>query len=537
VTKLSLLLKVLEGENEETLGKTYKLFHERALPDLGDNIKCGNSLIGPDFYEGKQLSLIDEEERYRINAFDWNAEFPDIFPSPAGRGKGEGNSGFDAVIGNPPYVRQEALKDSKEYFKKSFSAYNGVADLYVYFIEKGISLLRAGGLFSYIVANKWLRANYGKAMRQWLKKQHIVEIVDFGDQPVFSQATTYPCIIVIQNKQPAATFSSTVIKNLDFSDLSSYVQQHRYEVQQEALDDAGWSLLDQGSQALLSKLRRSGIPLGQYVDREIYYGIKTGLNEAFVIDAATRRKLIQEDPRSEEVIKPFLAGRDIKRYEPLKPQRYLLFTRRGTDIREYPAVKNHLWQFKEKLMPRPKAWQGGKWPGRKPGAYQWYEIQDTIDYYAEFEKPKIIVPAIVRCASYAFDTSGFYSNDKTTIIPTSDKYLLGLISSKLIDFYMHSISSTKRGGYFEYKPMYISKLPIRTIDLSDSSEQEDHNRIVALVETMLRLHKDLQTAKTDHEKSLIQRQIDTTDKEIDNLVYELYDLTDEEIRIVEEVTK
>jgi hypothetical protein len=143
----------------------------------------------------------------------------------------------------------------------------------------------------------------------------------------------------------------------------------------------------------------------------------------------------------------------------------------------------------------------------------------------------------VRSASYAFDTGGFYSNDKTTIIPTSDKYLLGLISSKLIDFYMHSISSTKRGGYFEYKPMYISKLPIRTIDFSDSSEQQDHNRIVGLVDTMLRLHKELQSAKTDHEKSLIQRQIDATDKQIDQLVYELYGLTEEEIKIVEEGTK
>jgi hypothetical protein len=483
-------------------------------------------LIGPDFYEGKQLSLIDEEERYRINAFDWKTEFPEIM----------NNGGFDAVIGNPPYVRQEALRDSKEYFKKTFSVYNGVADLYVYFIEKGISLLRTGGLFSYIVANKWLRANYGKAMRQCLKKQHIVEIVDFGDQPVFSQATTYPCIIVIQNKQPAATFSSTIIKNLDFSDLSSYVQEQRYEVQQEALNDAGWSLLDQGSQALLSKLRRSGIALEQYVDRKIYYGIKTGLNEAFVIDEATRQQLIQEDPRSEEVIKPFLAGRDIKRYQPLKAQRYVLFTRRGIDIREYPAIKNHLWRFKEKLMPRPKAWQGGKWPGRKPGAYQWYEIQDTVDYYREFEKPKIMYAEIASRGQFALEEHGYYSSTTAYIMGSDSKYLLGILNSRLWTFLFSQVTSTIRGGFFRWKFEYMSPLPIRAIDFSDPADEANHDRMVELVESMLKLHKDLQSAKTEHEKSLIQRQINTTDKQIDQLVYELYGLTVEEIWIVEEAT-
>lgn len=171
--------------------------------------KCGNSLIGPDFYDHQQMSLFDEEEIYRVNAFDWNAEFAEIMK----------DGGFDAVIGNPPYVRQESLTDFKPYFEKRFSVYNGVADLYVYFIEKGVSLLRQGGFFSYIVANKWFRANYGKPLRQWMKLQHILEIIDFGDLPVFKQATTYPCILVIQKKAPGPTFRAVTIKTLDFGDL------------------------------------------------------------------------------------------------------------------------------------------------------------------------------------------------------------------------------------------------------------------------------------------------------------------------------
>ncbi len=135
----------------------------------------------------------NDDEFYRINAFDWNKEFPDVFEK----------GGFDAVIGNPPYVRQELLKGQKEYFNGHYEVYHGVADLYAYFIEKGISLLKDGGQFSYIVANKWMRANYGKPLRSWLKSKRIEEIIDFGDLPVFKQATTYPCILRVAKRRTA----------------------------------------------------------------------------------------------------------------------------------------------------------------------------------------------------------------------------------------------------------------------------------------------------------------------------------------------
>ncbi|HOP48472.1 MAG TPA: TaqI-like C-terminal specificity domain-containing protein [Desulfobacteraceae bacterium] len=523
VTKLSLLLKALEGEDEQSIGKQMALFQKRVLPDLSNNIKCGNSLIGPDFYEHQQMSFLDEEEIFRVNAFYWNTEFAEIM----------NNGGFDAVIGNPPYVRQEGLGYLKNYFEKHYSVYHGVADLYVYFIEKGVSLLKQGGFFSYIVANKWFRANYGKSLRQWMKRQNIFEIIDFGDLPVFKQASTYPCIVVIQKKAPVQVFRAVTMKTLEFGDLKDYIKQHSHEVRQDNLDESGWSLANQGTSDLLDKLRKRGIPLGEYVGGKIFYGIKTGLNDAFVIDDATREQLIAEDPKSGEVIKPFLAGRNIKRYQPLSSEKYVLFTRRGIDIDKYPAIKNYLTKFKENLLPRPKDWKGEKWLGRKPGSYQWYEIQDTIDYYQEFEKPKIIVPAIVKSASYAYDAKGFYSNDKTTIIPTKDKYLLGLIGSTTLDFYIHSISATKQGGYFEYKPMYISKLPIRTINFNDPTEVALHDQMVSLVDKMLDLHKRLTKSRVPHTTETLKRQLELTDRQIDQLVYRLYDLTDEEIKIVE----
>lgn len=183
-------------------------------------------------------------------------------------------------------------------------------------------------------------------------------------------------------------------------------------------------------------------------------------------------------------------------------------------------------------MPKPNGWIGENWQGRKPGPYKWYEIQDTVAYSEEFKKQKIIIPAIVQRASYAFDKNGFYSNDKTSIIPTTDLYLLGVLNSKVPDFVMHTISSTKQGGYYEYKPMYIEQLPIRTINPSDPTDKAMHDEMVALVERMLRLHEEKGQAGARPVGEL-ETDIRATDAAIDALVYRLYGLTDEEIKIVE----
>jgi NOL1/NOP2/fmu family ribosome biogenesis protein len=308
-------------------------------------------------------------------------------------------------------------------------------------------------------------------------------------------------------------------------------------VNRKKLDDGGWSLANKVGQALLDKIRKTGVPLGEYVKGAIYYGIKTGLNEAFVIDAETKKRIIEKDAKSKELIKPFLAGRDIKRYQEPTSDKYLIFTRRGVDIGKYPAIYDHLMQFKEQLKPKPKGWKGKKWKGRKTGSYKWYEIQDAVDYYEEFEKPKIIIPAIVKAGSYLLDENKFYSNDKTSIIPIRDLYLLGLLNSKTLDYVIHSISSTKQGGYYEYKPMYLHQLPIRIIDVQRKSEKSCHDKMISLVNSILALNKKLAEANTEHDRNVLQRQIAATDGQIDRLVYELYGLTEEEMAIVENSTK
>jgi len=529
VTKLSLLLKVLEGESKDVYEKQQKLWRERALPDLGSNIKCGNSLIGPDFYNDRQTILIeDDEEMFQINAFDWNAEFKKIMDE----------GGFDVIIGNPPYVRQETLGKLKEYFQQHYQVYHGIADLYAYFIERGVSLLKENGIFSYIVANKWMRAHYGVPLRTWMKQQ-IDEIVDFGDLPIFQRATTYPCIIRISKRAKQTTINATQVKTLDFSNLQDYVKKEHYTINRNDLDNSGWSLTNKNVQGLLNKLKIIGQPLGEFVQKKIFYGIKTGLNEAFVIDQQTRDKILSLNPQSNELIKPFLLGRDIKRYGTPKTNHYLILIPKGWTrlhsggVRDgwswfkqhYPSIAEHLTPFEKDAEKR-----------YDKGEY-WWELR-SCDYYNEFEKPKIILPDISIRGNFTLDRDGgVYCVNTAYIISSADKYLLGILNSLLMTFYYENVSSRYRGGYLRYIYQYMIQLPIRNINSSNQKDKSLHDKMVNLVEQMLDFHKRLTRVKTDVEKTMFQRQIDAIDKQIDQLVYELYDLSNDEIKLIEENTK
>jgi hypothetical protein len=431
------------------------------------NIKCGNSLIGSDYYEGRDLKLFSGEEFKSVNAFDWDGKngFPEIMKA----------GGFDCVIGNPPYVRQEMLSEFKEYFQGHFKVYHGVADLYAYFIERGISLLKSGGRFSYIVANKWMRANYGGPLREHLLKSGIAEIIDFGDLQVFQDATTYPCIITVI-KGSAGVFNASKVGDLDFSDLRTYLDGRRFTVSPASLTDEGWSLSDEKTAKLLEKIKSKGVPLGEYVDGKIYYGIKTGLNEAFVVDDETRKRLIKEDPKSKEIIKPFLAGRDIKRYETPVADKFLIFTRRGIKINDYPAIKEYLSQYRKQLEPG---------TGRKPGSYEWYEIQDTVAYYEEFEKAKMFLPDISLKGNFALDSvGGVYCVNTAYIIGSDDKYLLSILNSRLITFYYKNLSAVFRGGYLRFIYQYIVQLPIANKITGNAAAQEMESLVSQIIDVV-----------------------------------------------------
>ncbi len=518
VTKLSLLLKCMEGETNATIQALS--FNERILPSLEKNIQSGNSLIDTDYYSNE----LDFGEEKKIKPFSWQKAFPEVFKQ----------GGFDAVIGNPPYVRQELLGKQKEYFQRRYKAFHGVADLYTYFIEKGISLLNEKGRFGFIVANKWMRANYGEPLRKWLKDQNIEEIIDFGDLPVFKAATTYPCILICTNEKANGSLQVTNVKTLKFDTLQNFIAENRTILSTDSLEDSGWNLGSDAEQRLLKKIQHAGVPLGDYVGGKIFRGVLTGLNEAFVIDEATKNRLIAEDRKSEEIIKPFLAGRDIKRYAAPRSNKYLIFTRRGIDIENYPAIKNHLLQFKKQLMPKPKVFKGDKWPGRKSGSYKWYEMQDAIDYYEEFEKPKILWPGISSVlTAFAFDYNKYYGNDNNQLIISNDTYLLGILNSNLSKFQLLNICDRVQGGFYRLKIIYVAKLVIKNIDFRNEFEKYFHDDIAKNVHQLLKLNEEKQQSKLQSKTDQLQSRIDYHEARINEIVYKLYGLTEEEKKLVE----
>jgi hypothetical protein len=576
VTKLSLLLKVLEGETRQTVQSLLGFLHERALPDLGNNIKCGNSLIGPDFYEQPELPLLTDDDRLRINVFDWLAEFPHILrrqsasdklqetpaapldytwpgvplhgayaskpakaspkPPTAGPAPVRWEGGFDVVIGNPPYVRQESLSAYKSYFGLHYEAYDGVADLYAYFMERGVQLLRDGGLFSVIVSSSFLRATYGEPLRRALKRHAAIRrIVDFGGKPVFTGAKdTYVCIPLLEKgggHQPVEVSKVGSLKNLK---LDEHVAAHHYSIPHERLSPEAWSLKSDAEAAVFDKIMQAGKPLGDCVGHRFYRGITSGFNEAFIIDAQTREELITQNASSDKIIHPLLGGEDIRRYVSRKTDRWIIFTRRGVDLTDYPAIRRHLEKWKEDLTPKSSKHANR---GRKPGRYAWFEIQDDVAYYEAFDCPKIIFPDICKGPRFSLDTEGHYLANTAYCLGTDDRYLLGVLNSRLFWFAISNISIPFgiRAGQYRYRLIYqyMEKVPIRVMDLSNPTDRSAHDRIVILVEQMLALHRQRAAVRTPFEKTALERQIAVTDEQIDRLVYGLYGLTPEEIKVVE----
>jgi adenine-specific DNA-methyltransferase len=277
-----------------------------------------------------------------------------------------------------------------------------------------------------------------------------------------------------------------------------------------ALRDEGWALERSHVLALMDKLRTVGKPLSEYVDGKIFYGIKTGLNEAFVIDEETKARLIAEDPKSAEIIKPWLRGRDINKWRAEWAGLYALFTRRGTDIEQYPAIKKHLEQFREDLEPKKKNTDKH---GRKPGPYKWYEIQDNIAYFEEFEKEKILWPGITSEIVFGLGAKGQFGNDNNQLIISSDRCLLAILNSRLIRFVLQQICDTVRGGFYRMKMIYVEQLPIPPA--TDTQQAP----IIERVQQIL-------VAPDSPD-------VPQLEAEIDLLVYDLYGLTEEEIVVVE----
>lgn len=434
----------------------------------------------------------------------------------------EFEDGFDIIIGNPPYVRQEEIKEFKAAFKELYDCFTGVADLYVYFYERSIKLLKTGGVLTFISSNKFFRAGYGEKLRAFLsQKTSLQQVIDFGDAPVFT-AISYPSIVILTRGKPNKNQARVMTwqPGPPIGEFASVFQANNFSMSQKELNSDGWRLESPAVLRLLEKLRKAGKPLGEYVNNRFYRGIVTGLNDAFVVDRVTRDRLIGEHKSSAEIVKPFLRGQDIKRWEVRSQDLWLIFTRRGIDLQEYPAICKHLNAFKKQLMSQPSNWdekKNGKWPGRKPGSYEWYEIQDNIAYWREFEELKVAWGNLAKTPQFTFVGKGIYINAPATFFVSDSKYLLSILNSRVTQYLVSQSAAARQGGFLEFKPMYIYPVAI-------PSTSEDQQRVLTkLVDQILAAKK----ADPDADVSALEA-------EIDQLVYSLYGLTGEEIAIIEE---
>lgn len=553
----------------------------RKLNNLNQNIKCGNSLISDPAIAGDK-------------AFDWHKEFPNVFA----------NGGFDVVIGNPPYVQLQNLGNmSDNYAKCGYQSYNKSADLYCLFAERGYNLLKKGGLQSFIMPNKWMLVDYGKELRQFLSKTAMQQIINFGDVQFFQDATIYVCIFVtrksaVKGNVLAASFN----KKTYHGDFPGEVPAALQEFEPATFAEEPWIIRDATHSKILDKMSQNGIKLKD-LPIEIYRGVLTGYNDAFFIDGQTRNRLIADDPKSADLIKPLLRGRDITVWNTENADLYLINPHNGdkekgippVNIEEYPALKKHLDQFIEKLKKR-----GDK--GDTP-----YNLRNCA-YLDEFSKPKIVYPNMTSAFPFSYDESGSVCNDKAFIITSKDenfplKELLAMLNSKLTKLWIWYNCPELQGGTREIRKAYFENFPVPKELLSNDNDADTtttrghaffstrgHAPLSVATDRMLALHSALQNKvgkflhriaesynltkttqnleqfynldfkafakeleKQKIKLTLLQKdeleeyfnaykaeclalksQIEATDNEINQMVCELYGLSDEEIAMINE---
>ena len=519
VSKLALLLKMLENEGDAAD------LEEPLLPDLSGNIKWGNSLIGSDFFSGRDLAAQDDEELLRVKPFDW--------ASGSGFGGIMAAGGFDAVIGNPPYVRMEEFKDIKPYLRSKYTVHADRMDLYGYFVEREHELLRDGGLFGMIVSNKFIKARYGKKLRNYIAdKANLKEIFDLAGLPVFSGATVRTVIILSTKGTDQGSVRYVAVMPVeDFESISnssmklSMVRDElSYSIQHEQIAGDNWNFAPPQTYNLLNRLQESNQSLVDFISPlPVCMGVKSGLTDAFIIDESTQREIIAANPEAEEIIKPLLNGRDIRKYQINYGNNHLIYAYHGVDIARFPAIEKYLSQFRERLENRATK-------------QEWYELQQPQFRFAEYmNSPKIIFPDIGTTTRFALDTVGYYGTNTTYFLPVTDKYLLCILNSQLAQFYFEQVCAGLEGTgdtYLRFFGQYLSGFPIRAIDFDNSADVQMHADMVALVDEMLGLHKQLAGASAV-KRGVIEALIERTDKQIDGLVYRLYGLSGAEVKIVE----
>ncbi|WP_232314972.1 Eco57I restriction-modification methylase domain-containing protein [Picosynechococcus sp. PCC 7003] len=456
ITKLSLWLHTAEKGQR--------------LTNLDGNIKAGNSIVADTQYDPK--------------AFDWEKAFPEVMA----------DGGFDVVIGNPPYVRQELLSPFKPYLEQHYECYDGVADLYVYFYEKGVKLLKPQGMMSYIVTNKWLRAGYGEPLRKFFaEKTEVEQIIDFGHAPIFKDADTFPCIVVVkkpEEKKAATPKSPTLIcpvprERLADLNLTQYVNNEGYQVKQDRFSHGAWSLERQEVDDLMAKIRAIGIPLKGFLKEQLLCGIKTGFNNAYLIDDIKRQKLVNSDPKANNLIVPYFRGNGLSRWHTLHDQTYLILIKSSAnhlwewsqaqnissaeDIfrNSFPSIYSHFIEYKTDLKKR-----------SDQGLF-WWELRSCA-YYDTFTQANIFWKDLSFNSQFCLSLENSIPEMTCFCLETNDLWKLGILNSPLMWSYLWRNTPHGKDEALRLKKKYMLNIPI--VEPLDSIRVETEERVSELIE-------------------------------------------------------
>ena len=448
--------------------------------------------------------VIEEVKGNKIyeNAFEWRFEFPEVLDD-------EGNFiGFDVIIGNPPYIQLQKMgSDSDALEKTGYKTYTKSGDIYSLFYEQGFNVLRDNGLLMYITSNKWMRANYGESLRKFfVERTNPLLLIDFSGNQIFDTATVDTNILMFAKQKNEFKTLACMIKEKLLNNLSVFVSQQA--VISDFRNSESWVVLSPLERQIKEKIERIGKPLKEW-DISINYGIKTGYNDAFIINGDIRKELIEQDPKSEEIIRPILRGRDIKKYGYDFADKYVICARLVSDIpNNFPAIIKYLEQFKgEKKLGDNSTTKVFKRPW-------WSWMQEPVNYWDDFFKQKIMYPNMTKFLPFYLDDKGFMQNDKSFMITGNYLYFLtAFLNSSLFKFCFIDNFPELQGGTRELRKIFLDKIPV----LQVTEEQNEIFKPLVQKCQQLRLEN-----YPSHE----------LEKQIDNIIFDLYRLSEEERKII-----
>jgi hypothetical protein len=423
---------------------------------------------------------------------------------------------FDIIVGNPPYIRQQNLKEFKSFLKSNFEIFNSKADLLTYFIEQSYNFLKDRGILSFIISNKFTRADYGKNTRKFLTtKTKILSFIDFGDTEIFKSVTTMTAILsfrknISEKDEKFKYFNFNLLTNKK-KPLDLVFKTDLYECDIKDLSEDSWTFEPKSKLKIKKKFSQNGIELKKW-DIRIYGGVVTGLNKAFVINQEQKDSLILEHPSSEKLLKPLIRGRDIKRYKINYMKKWIIgtFPSLELNIDKYPAIKKHLEKFYKELQ------QAGDKGTRTKTTGKWFETHDSLSNWKDFEKPKIIYPYMTKYMPFYLDENNYYYTNQKCFILTGKYiyYLTCLFNSKLFYYCFRENFPILLGGTRELSKVFFEKIPVKKV----SDKQDIFFKDILTKIQML----------ASKEKSYLE-----LESKIDLFLYKFYELSFEEILTVD----